>query len=869
MKQESARPEAVRLDRDLMHRRLAAAFVVMVALVSAAASGAGVDRAPGAEDTAIAVTRLVTKVCLDCHAGSTAEAGLDLESLLAGWSAAEGIDSAAFGRWGKVFERVERGEMPPADAEQPAADERHAFLGALAATLASESRAHQIAEGRTPLRRLNRIEYENSLRDVLSLPALQVQDLLPEDASTAGFDTVADGLGISALHLVRYQEAADRALRAAVPGRPIEPLRWSATGAEIFARHAEKFQAWQCWRVDEGLAMPSRLYAPFTSVATPPAPADGRYRVRVLGNVINTDGQPLPVSLSIAPQQSGEFENVLAWRDLPADAPTTVEVDLVLRRGQRVDVLGWTLPTRDTVKRKTEDRSAAEQRLPAVVVRRLEIDGPHDAWPPASYRTLFGDLPLAPQSVAKAMVAGGPLPRVHDNRDPAAWAADPLVPVPFDARADAGRLIRRFLPHAFRRTPPESLADAYVAEAHAALSAGIAFHEAMLEAYRSVLCSPHVLFFAERPGKLDGPALAARLAYFLWRGPPDERLMAAATAGTLATPQGMRTQVERMLGDPRVERFVADFTGQWLDLRKIDATAPDAKLYHEFDAVLQRSAVRETELFFAELLRCDGSVLDVVDSRWTMLNERLARHYDLFLEPAAGHKAPEHRTPLVCGGELRRTMLPPGSHRGGVLTHASVLKVTADGTRTSPVVRGAWVCSRILGIEPPTPPANVPKIEPDIRGATTIREQLARHRSDASCASCHRLIDPAGFALETYDVIGGWREYYRTSAKPGHNAWLANYGRWVPRGPDVEQGDRMPDGRTFADIDDYKRLVLENPAAIARNLAVKLLTFATGAPEQFADRAEIDRLIDTVASEGYGLRSLIHAVVQSRMFQEK
>jgi mono/diheme cytochrome c family protein len=827
------------------------------------------ETAAHAADGAVTIARFAKTACLDCHAGAAAEAGFDLESLLSTGSRAQAFDSLALARWERVFERVERGEMPPADADQPPPDDRHAFLAALATDLAVRSRAIQEAEGRTALRRLNRVEYEHTLRDLLALPVLAVRDLLPEDASTAGFDTVASGLGSSAEHLVRYQEAADRALLAAVPDRPIDPLHWSATGSEVFSWNSKQFQTWQCWLVDDGIAMPSRLWAPYVTVATPPAPADGRYRVRVLGNAINTDGRPVPVSFSIAPIESGEFENVLAWRDLPADAPKTIEVDLVLRRGQRVDVLGWTLPFRDTVRWKTQERTAEAQRFPAVVVRRLEIDGPVDTWPPASYRTLFGDLPLAPRSLAKAMAAGTPLPPVNEKRDAAAWTADPLVPVPIDARADAERLIRRFLPKAFRRPLPDSLLDAYVAEARATLAAGAPFHDAMRETYRSAICSPHFLFFAEQPGKLGGPALASRLAFFLWRGPPDDRLMAAATDGTLATSLGLRTQVERMLDDPRTERFVADFTGQWLDLRKIDDTTPDAKIYQEFDDVLQRSAVRETELFFAELLRCDGSVLDVVHSRWAMLNERLARHYDLFLEPAKGHEPPEKRTPLVLGGELRRTTLPPQSHRGGVITHASVLKVTADGTRTSPVVRGAWICSRILGVEPPAPPKNVPKIEPDIRGATTIREQLARHRSDASCASCHKLIDPPGFALETYDAIGGWRESYRTSAKPGHNAWLANYGRWVPRGPDIEQGDRMPDGRTFTDIDDYKRMVLEDPEAIVRNLAGKLVTFSTGAPVQFADRAEIDGIVSSLEPQGYGLRSLVHAVVQSRMFQEK
>jgi hypothetical protein len=850
-------------------RPTAIRFGLMIGLAAMAMSGVGEEHTVARADGAATIERFVKTSCIDCHDGPAAEAGLDLKPLLAALGRPQPLDSHAMSRWERAFERVERGEMPPEDAEPPSADSRRGFLAALATDLAVRSRAEQLAEGRTAWRRLNRVEYEKTLQDLLEMPALSVQDLLPEDASTAGFDTVAIGLGNSAMHLVRHQEAADRALRDAVPDRPFATLQWSASGREIFERQADAYKAWHCWLVDEGLAVPSRLRPPYNTVATPAAPADGCYRVRVLGNVINTEGRPLPVSFSIAREGSGDSETVLAWRDLPADVPKTIEVDLVLRKGQRVDVLGWTLPDWGTVRGKTRERSAEAQGLPALVVRRLEIEGPLDTWPPASYRTLFGDLPLAPASVAKAIATGTALPKVSDRRHDQEWQADPLVPVPVDAKADATRLLRRFLPRAFRRPVPEPLMAAYVAEAHAAIEDGLPFHDAMRETYQSVLCSPHFLFFAERPGHLDGHAVAARLSYFLWRGPPDDQLTAAAAAGELATASGLRTQVERMLADPRVGRFVEDFTGQWLDLRKIDATTPDAKLYYEFDSVLQKSAVQETQLFFAELLRCDGSVLDVVDSRWTMLNERLARHYDLFSDSPAGMKSPEKRTPLVVGGELRRTTLPPDSHRGGVLTHVSVLKVTADGTRTSPVVRGAWVCSRILGIEPPPPPADVPKIEPDIRGATTIREQLARHRSDASCAACHRLIDPAGFALETYDAIGGWREFYRTSAKPGHNAWLANYGRWVPRGPDVEQGDRMPDGRPFADIDDYKRLLLEDPDAILRNLATKLVTFSTGAPIQFADRDEIEAIVIGVKEQGYGLRTLVHAVVQSRMFQEK
>ena len=214
--------------------------------------------------------------------------------------------------------------------------------------------------------------------------------------------------------------------------------------------------------------------------------------------------------------------------------------------------------------------------------------------------------------------------------------------------------------------------------------------------------------------------------------------------------------------------------------------------------------------------------------------------------------------------------LPPGSRRGGVMTHASVLKVTADGARTSPILRGKWICERMLGVTPPPPPPDVAKIEPDIRGATTIRQQLAKHRSTASCASCHTVIDPPGFALESYDVIGGWREFYRVPPRTGRSVRLANYPkRTVSRGPDVEQGDTMPDGRPFADVEQYKQLLLEDRDALARNLVRKVLTYATGADVQFADREVVEEIVRVVRKKDYGLRTLVHAVTESRCFLNK
>jgi hypothetical protein len=265
---------------------------------------------------------------------------------------------------------------------------------------------------------------------------------------------------------------------------------------------------------------------------------------------------------------------------------------------------------------------------------------------------------------------------------------------------------------------------------------------------------------------------------------------------------------------------------------------------------------RETELFFEEILRNDLPLTHFVHSDWSFLNQRLAQHYGI---------------PHVVGGELRKVTLPADSHRGGVLTQASVLKVTADGTRTSPVLRGKWVLERILGQPPAPPPPDIPSIEPDIRGAVTIRQQLDKHRNTPACASCHRYIDPPGFALETFDAIGGWRDFYRATRGPQDKYIdLPNYpGRKVYRGVDVEKGFETPEGKAFRDVDEYKQLLLANKDQLARNVAEKLIVYATGADIQFADREVVEQLVARSREKKYGFRSLLHEAVQSRMFLNK
>src|SRR5262249_11504688 len=425
---------------------------------------------------------------------------------------------------------------------------------------------------------------------------------------------------------------------------------------------------------------------------------------------------------------------------------------------------------------------------------------------------------------------------------------------------DAERLLRVFLQHAYRRPTTEADVKQFFPVIRRALRSGTGFVDAMIAGYSAVLCSPSFVGLEEKPGRLDDFALASRLSYFLWNSEPDAELRALAARGLLAQPGPLRAQTDRMLADPKARRFVDAFLDYWIDLRKMDATAPDAALYPDYylDDLLTESATAETQLFFAELLRDDLPGRNVVSSDFAILNERLAEHYGLWEETAvlpgaapgerdataraatneqeqvksASDAPPAARQPLVTGVALRRTTLPRGSLRGGLLTQASVLKVTANGTTTSPVMRGAWVMERILGRPPPPPPATVPAVDPDTRGATTTREQLDKHRTQESCSACHAKMDPAGFALENFDVLGGWRERYRALGDGPHERGYGKNGQPFEfhLAQPVDASGVLPDGRRFRDINELKRLLLDDERQIARNLAQQLVVYATGAP---------------------------------------
>ena len=314
-----------------------------------------------------------------------------------------------------------------------------------------------------------------------------------------------------------------------------------------------------------------------------------------------------------------------------------------------------------------------------------------------------------------------------------------------------------------------------------------------------------------------------------------------------------------MLADPKAQRFVAAFLDYWLDIRKMTDTTPSTTLYSEYylDDALTEAALLETRLYFGDLLGRNLPARNIVDSDFTFLNERLAVHYGI---------------PGVEGIAMRRVSLPANNPRGGLMTQASVLKVTANGTTSSPVVRGKWIMERIMGFDLPLPPASVPAVEPDIRGAVTIRQQLDKHRADESCAMCHRKIDPPGFALENFDVMGAWRDRYRATATDrapeqgfGHNGWPFAFYYSLP----VDASGQLADGRSFKDVRDFKRVLLTNEVQIARNLARQLMVFATGAPVRFSDRATIEQILAATRAGDYGVRSIVEEIVKSDLFLNK
>lgn len=800
---------------------------------------------------------LIDDHCIDCHGPDVQKANLRLDTLKTDLS-----DERSLAAWTLVHDKLAAGEMPPPKRERPSANELKTAINFLNKDLHAASLARQQQKGRVIGRRLNGTEYENTIRDLMGTN-VSVKEMLPEDGSVAGFDNVSAALELSSTHLLLYQEAAEKAVLSTIPVHPPIPFSDRRTAKQMVERGPNFNQTLtrSCILKGDDLIVYSKLPR-YGLCSSNPVPSDGRYKVQMSIAAVGESGKPFPVGIFTV--GTGREDPVLVeTREIAHGEPKVIELEIDLKRRQSFVVnmmIHWDI--------RATKKSIEEHKGPGFHLQWIKIDGPIDPWPPLPYKNLFADVPMKARSAVKAEMEGGRIPKISDNRPEQQWQNDPLVPASAKPKEDADRLIRAILPRAFRRPVDEELTRQFIKRVHDKLDQKYTFLDAMVYGYKSILSSPHFLLFME-PGaptlkadtnfhstKLDDYALASRLSYFLWSTYPDEELLAIANKGELSRPDVLRGQVERMLKSPNAHRFTENFTGQWLDLRKIAATIPDPQLYGDFDQLLLHALPLETELFFEEILKNDLSLLEFVDSDWTMLNERLAKHYGI---------------PGVEGHDFRKVKLPPESHRGGVMTQASILKVTADGTRTSPVLRGKWVLEKIIGKPPAPPPPDVPAIEPDIRGATTIRQQLDKHRTIATCASCHVHIDPPGFALENFDPIGGYREFYRASARTTRGfVSLPNYtGRPIWKGPDVEKGGVTHDGHKFDNIEDYKKLLLADKDQLARNLTQKLLIYSTGADIQYADREVVEEIVAKIKNKNHGFRTLVHEVVQSRVFLNK
>ncbi len=816
--------------------------------------------------------------CVDCHSADNAEGDLDLSELTAG-----PLDAKHLAIWTKVHDRVVAGEMPPKSALK--AEQTEPFTRELFDRLVELDRQELAATGRAVWRRMNRYEYENTLRDLLGAPWLQLKTILPEDGELKRFNKIGEALDVSHVNMARYMQAAEHALRQVKPQHTEKP---DAKTRRFYAReqtslnrkvHYTEFNrsperatfplidydadvkvlrdAKQPFTVGdsdselrerEAFGVVASSYEPIeTRFNAFKAPEAGRYKLRFKGYTFWAEGEekkwwrpdrektsrgrrsePVAIYAVSPPRQLrklGEFDFEIE--------PSVRELEVYLLEGESIQM--------DAVRLFRSRPSnwhnplAEKDGMPGVAYNYMEVEGPaYDEWPTRGAKLLFDELPL-----------------VRRDRKVTIESRDPL--------SDARRLLTNFLAAAYRRTAEAREVERFAGVVEFALQQQMSLEDAMIAGYTAVLCSPEFLCLKEPVGQLDDAAIATRLSLFLWNSQPDTTLRKLASEGQLKDKAVLRQQVDRLLGDDRSRQFIDAFLAYWLDLRKINDTSPDELMYPDYylDDALVDAALAETQLYFQQLIRDDLPARAVIDSDFTFANERLAVHYGL---------------PAIEGVAMRQVSLPADSPRGGLLTQASVLKVTANGTTTSPVVRGAWVNERILGVQNPPPPKSVPAIEPDTRGATTIRQQLLLHRSDASCNGCHAIIDPVGFALESFDVAGGWRDRYRSLGETGEA--IEGFGKngqpfKFRHGPEVDASGNLPSGEEFADIFELKRLLVANERAIAKNLLHQFVIYATGAPMRFSDRVEVEQILDRLASDEYPLKSMLAELVTSDLFLHK
>jgi mono/diheme cytochrome c family protein len=828
---EEPRP-GVGQELELIAKRLAAARLLAVMLSIGAVGSLASTALAATAGLPAHVAAVIQARCAGCHGGTSPEAGVHLDGE---WTA-DRLVSAEGNTWFRALHEIESKRMPPEEEEQPSDAERQAVSSWIRGDLAKLQREHQLSLGRAPLRRLSREEYSNTIYDLFGFRP-PVATHLPEDGRVDGYQKVAQALPLSAASVDGFMRLADRIVDRLLRRPPAEPpgskrykaLPSQASGGHLLELDAETIVSFNSDTASGPLESPN--------LQTP-----GLYKIRLSVYGYQTD-KPMP--FGIYGGHTGGYPQIielLAVLDAPPQKPAVLETEIYLSTNDlndkapvgdslRLVPFGLGVP----VPKNHLASNAAKQGKPGLAVQWIELEPAHT--PSITDRFLGADFP--PEFDQELRFRREPLAVLKSVK------ADEFLAI-------MEKTIRRIASRLFRRDLSEDEVAAIMAAVKSDADAGRPPFDIVRDQVRQLLMAPDFFCIVERPGPLSDFALASRLSYLLWNSTPDEQLLEIARRGKLRDAVVLREQTDRMLADPKGKRFYKGFASQWLRLSAIDDTTPDPILFPEYhrpeNDLLKWSSVAETEAFLKLLVEENASVRELVDSRRVLANAVLARHYGL---------------PEVFGSGLRTFELPEGSPFGGLWTQPALMKVTANGTNTSPVKRGVFVAERLLGVHIPPPPPNIEPISTDTSSATTLKEKLALHSGKGSCAACHAKFDGYGFALESFDPTGNVRDFYRTAADDG-----AGRPTWRNNLP-VESAGTLPDGRAFADVKTLRKLLAERPDQLARGVAGHLVTYGTGTRPLGSDTIAIEKIAAQSKPDSYGFRSLVHAVIQSDLFRNK
>lgn len=734
---------------------------------------------------------IMKDVCFGCHGNKRAKAELNLEAF------ASNPEFFKDGRtWERVSEVLRHREMPPENKKQPTEDQRILLTEFIDKELAKFDCSNPnvpVNPGRVTLRRLNRNEYNNTIRDLFGVDYQPAVDF-PNDEVGYGFDNIGDVLSMSPILMEKYLRAAEeitaQAIRTDIPPYPpedtIRTKKWG-TRSDDGAVRIENDSLWGLWR--EGSI---DIRYPFRT--------DGEYQLQITAYATLAGPEPpkMQVTLNGKPVKTFEVKET-------DEAPKTFVVNLKPGKGNRRISVAY---LNNYVNNDSPDPALRGDRN--LFVRGTKMVGPLDA-----------PQPKLPESHSRVIVRQPNLTEVRDV---------------------ARESLSQFAEKAFRRPVSKKEVNRLLSFVEMALADGGSFEEGMQLAVQAILVSPHFLFRWEldtRPSgdepmrELTNWELASRLSYFLWSSMPDDELRRLAKRGELAKPEVMEAQIRRMIADPKADALVENFAGQWLQIRNLNGVTPDPGKFPTFDNRLRQAMKQETEMFFGALMREDRSVLELIDSDFTYLNERLAKHYGI-----DGVKGPK----------FQRVSLAKGSGRGGILTHASILTITSNPTRTSPVLRGKWILEQILGTPPPPPPPDVEELEENEEAITSgsLRERLEKHREKTECATCHSKMDPLGFALENFDGIGAWRDVDGTFP--------------------IDPSGELPTGEEINGPDGLKN-VLKSRETFIRTLSENLLTFSLGRGLEYFDKCAVDEICRELKANDFRFSALLNGVVNSKPFR--